>query len=82
MSRLLHKHGFKIMHGDQTMIHIENRKGGMIEFDIVVPAEKGIVYACRFMRSMEIATASAMIGKKVSINTSHYLLGHRNEDQF
>ncbi len=35
MSKLLHKQGCKIIHGDETLISIENRKGGAIDFDIV-----------------------------------------------
>ena len=41
MSRLLHKQGWKIVHGDETLIRIENGKGDVIDFDIVVPTEKG-----------------------------------------
>ena len=48
MSKLIHKQGWKIVHGDETLIRIENEKGGKIEFDIVVPTEKEAIYACRF----------------------------------
>jgi hypothetical protein len=41
MSRLLHKQGWKIVCGDESLIHIENRKGEVIDFDIVMPTEKG-----------------------------------------
>ena len=48
MSKLLHKQGWKIMHGNETVVCIENRKGGVVNFDIVVPTEKGAIYACKF----------------------------------
>ena len=50
MSKLLHKQGWKIMHGYETLIRIKNRKGDVIDFDIVVPTEKGAIYACKFIR--------------------------------
>ena len=49
MSRLLHKQGWKIIRGDDTLIHIENGKGGTIDLNIVVPTEKGAIYACKFV---------------------------------
>jgi len=41
MSRLLHKQGWKIVRGDESLIRIENGKGEVINFNIVVPTEKG-----------------------------------------
>ena len=58
MSRLLHKQGWKIIRGDDTLIRIENEKGGTIDFDIVVPIKKVTIYACKFVRSVEMAGAS------------------------
>jgi hypothetical protein len=80
MSKLIHKQGWKIVHGDEKLIRIENGKGEIIDFDIVVPTEKGAVYACKFARNVEVAAGS--IGKPVrlNINMAHSLLGHRNED--
>jgi len=40
MSKLLHKQGWKITCGDESLIRIENGKGRVINFDIVVPTEK------------------------------------------
>jgi hypothetical protein len=80
MSRLLHKQGWKIVRGDESLIHIENGKGEVINFDIVVPTEKGAIYACKFVRTVEVATASAECAMKVNINVAHCLLGRRNED--
>jgi hypothetical protein len=80
ISRLLHKQGWKIVRGDESLIRIENRKGEVIDFDIVVPIEKGAIYACKFVRTVEVTTASAERTMKVNINMAHCLLGHRNED--
>jgi hypothetical protein len=38
--------------GDESLIRIENRKGDVIDFDIVVPTEKGAIYACKFVHTM------------------------------
>jgi hypothetical protein len=80
MSRLLHKQGWKIVRGDESLIRIENGKGEVIDFDIVVPTEKGAIYACKFTCTVEVATASAENTMRVNINIAHCLLGHRNED--
>ena len=40
MSKLLHKKGLKIMHGNEIMMHFENGKAGVVNFPIVVPTEK------------------------------------------
>ena len=80
MSKLLHKQGWKIVRGDESLIRIENGKGGTIDFDIVVPTEKGAIYACKFTRTLELATASADTPVRLNINMAHCLLGHRNED--
>jgi hypothetical protein len=43
MPRLLHKQGWKITQGDKSLICIENGKGRVINFNIVVPrAKRGI----------------------------------------
>ena len=80
MSRLLHKQGWKIVCGDDTLIRIENGKGGTIDFDIVVPTEKGALYACKFVRSVEMAGASIGKAMRLNINMAHCLLGHQNKD--
>jgi hypothetical protein len=80
MSRLLHKQGWKIVCGDESLIRIENGKGEVIDFDIVVPTEKGAIYACKFIHTVEVAMASTERTMKVNINMAHCLLGHRNED--
>ena len=80
MSRLLHTQGWKITHGDKSLIHIGNRNGGGINFDIVVPTAKGAVYVCKFVQGVEIALVCTTIDMCMNINTAHCLLGHRNED--
>ena len=80
MSRLLHTQGWKITHGDKSLIQIENGKGRVINFDIVVPTAKGAVYACKFVQGVEIASACTATGVCININMAHCLLGSRNED--
>jgi hypothetical protein len=80
MSKLIHKQGWKFIRGDDTLICIENGKGGIIDFDIVVPTEKGAIYACKFVRSVEMAGASIGKAMRLNINMAHCLLGHWNED--
>ena len=81
MSKLLHKQGWKIIHSNKTLICIENRKGGAIDFDIVIPTEKGAIYACRFVRDAdEVSAVSTDTGTKMSIQRAHCLLGHGNEE--
>ena len=80
MSKLLHKQGWKIVHGNETLIRIENGKGGAINFDIVVPIEKGAIFACKFACTVELATASADTPVRLNINMAHCLLGHCSED--
>jgi hypothetical protein len=80
MSRLLHKQGWKIVRDDESLIRIENGQGEVIDFDIVVPTEKGAIYACKFVRTVEVATASAESTMRIGIDIAHCLLGHQNED--
>ena len=80
MSKLLHMWGWKITCGDKSLIWIENRKGGVIFFDIVVPTEKAAIYSCKFMCMTEIAASSTKSGVRLNINMVHCLLGHWNED--
>jgi hypothetical protein len=62
MSRLLHKQGWKMSQGDESLIRIENGKGGVINFDIVVPTAKGAIYACKFMQEAEVVSACTDTG--------------------
>jgi hypothetical protein len=80
MSRLRHKQGWKIVRGDDTLIGIENGKGGTIDFDIVVPTKKWAIYACKFVQSVEMVGASIGKAMRLNINMAHCLLGHGNED--
>jgi len=48
MSKLIHKQGWKIVCGDKTLIRIKNGKGGTIDSEIIVPTDKGAIYACKF----------------------------------
>ena len=80
MSRLLHKQGWKIVRGDETLIRIEKRKGDVINFDTVVSTEKGAIYASKFVPTVEVATASTDNVVRLNINMAHCLFGRRNED--
>ena len=75
MSRLLHKQGWKMLCGNESLIRIENGKGEVIDF-----TEKGVIYVCKFVGTVEVATVSAENMMKVNINMAHCLLGHQNED--
>jgi hypothetical protein len=80
MSKLLHKQGWKNVCDDETLIYIENGKGDVIYFDIFVPTEKGAIYACKFVCTVEVATASIDNMVRLNINMSHCLLGHGNDN--
>jgi hypothetical protein len=81
MSKLLHKQGWKIMLGDKSSIQIENNEDGVINFDIVVPTEKGVIDACKFVRVTEVATANTDVKVRLKTNVANCLLSHRNETQ-
>ena len=80
MSKLLHKQGWKITCGDESLIWIENRKGGVINFDFAMPTEKGTICACKFIHASEITASSTECRIEMNINMAHCSLGHRNED--
>jgi hypothetical protein len=69
-----YKQGWKVMHGDESLIHIKNRKGGVINFKIAVPTKKWAVCACRFVHAIVFASMSIEVGIKVSVITAHCLL--------
>lgn len=79
-SGLIHCLGWKISHADEKVIHVENRKGEVIKFNIVVPTSNGAVYTCRFACSTEVLAASTDMGLTMNINIAHSVLGHRNDD--
>ncbi len=56
-----------------SLIRIENGKGEVINFNVVVPTAKGAIYACEFVLETEVVTAC-------NDTTAHCLLGHRNKD--
>ena len=65
---------------DATSITIENGSCGMIDFDIVSPGEKRVIFACRFVRGTEIGVVSTDSGTNMNIIKEHGLLGHDNKD--
>ena len=75
MSKLSHKQGWKITLSDKSLIRIKNGKGGVINFDIVVPTEKGSIHTCNFMRMTEIAASSTERWVRLNSNIAH-CLGH------
>jgi hypothetical protein len=66
--------------GDVSLIRIENGILDVIDIDIVVPSEKGAIYAYKFVHTVEIVTTSTENVVKLNIIMAHCLLGHRNED--
>ena len=76
MSKLLHKQGWKIVCVNESLIRIENGKGDVIDLDTVMPIEKGAIYACKFVRAMEIVIASTENVVKLNVNMAQWLLGH------
>ena len=59
-----------------TGITIKNRNGDVIDFDIVVPTSRGILYAYCFIRDAEIAPSSTRAEIKININKAHTLMSH------
>ena len=59
--------GWRITKSDATGITIENGSGGMIEFDVVIPTERGAVFACRSFGGTEIGVVSTDFGMKMNI---------------
>ena len=81
LARLINKQGWKVTRGDDTGIQVTHASGSKIDFDIVIPMERGAIYACRFVRNMnEIATVSTDAGTKMSIQRAHCLLGLGSKD--
>jgi hypothetical protein len=66
--------GLEITCSEESLIHIENGKGRVINFDIPVPMEKEAVYTCQFVHDTELASASMDVGMMVSVNTAYCLL--------
>jgi hypothetical protein len=78
LTRLL-RNGWNITRGDETGIVIENEEGNRITFDIVVLTAKGAIFACRFVRDMELSAVGTEAGINISITKAHGLLGHVHE---
>ena len=52
------------MCGDESLIWIKNGKGGVIDFDIVVPTEKGAIHAYKFICISELRPLAKNAGLK------------------
>lgn len=59
--------GCYISKGDATGITIKNEGGGIIDFDIVIPTARGAIFACRFVRDVELGAVSTSSGSKMNI---------------
>ena len=68
------------MQGNATGITVKNAKDHIIDYDIVVPTDRGGIYACRFIRDAELAATSTGIKMRMNINKAHALLGHGSDD--
>lgn len=78
LTRLL-RNGWHITQGDDTGIVIENKDGNRIAFDIVVLTARGAIFACRFVRDVELSAVGTEAG--ISITKAHRLLGHVHEER-
>ena len=76
----LMKNGWKIVKGDDSGIVVSNDADESIEFDIVINTSKGLIFACKFIRTVKLSLVSMAVGTKMSIDTVHSLLGHLHED--
>ena len=61
------------------MIHIENRKGRVINFDLIVSTEKGAV-SPQICVENRLAYVSTRAGTRVIVNVALCLPGLRNKD--
>lgn len=80
LTRMLRKGGWKIVKGDHMGIVIEHPNGGDINFDVVIETPKGAIYACRFIRTAEVATVNTEAGTTMNVHKAHGLLGHIGEE--
>ena len=71
---------WKIVKGDATGITVKHPSGDVIDFDIVVRTGKGAIFACRFIRDVELAGVSTGAGTVMNIAKAHGLLGHGDEE--
>jgi hypothetical protein len=71
--------GWRITKGDSTGITIADRRGNVIDFDIVIKTARGAVFAVRFIHNSELNAASTEEGVKMTIDRAHALLGYGDE---
>ena len=66
--------------GNNHGITIKKDRHGKIEFDIVVPAPNGALYACRFLWESEVSSVQLEVSTKLGIQKMHDFLGHKSAD--
>jgi hypothetical protein len=74
------KEGWIISRGDATIIEVWNAGGATIQFDIIVNALKGAVFACRFVRDTELAMARTEPGRRMDVTKAHSLLSDGDKE--
>ena len=79
LTRLMSRN-WVIVKGDMTGITVRHPSGSVIDFDIVIPTEKGAIFACWFICDAELACISTEAGTTMNITKAHGLLGHGNEE--
>ena len=71
---------WKIIHGDSTGIIIKNDSGDAIDIDIAIPMACGAIFACHFIRDLNISTTSTDMGARMNVQKANGLLGHSDEE--
>ena len=52
----------------------------MINFDIVIPTDHGVIFACQFVRDADVCAACTDVCTKMNIQKAPGLLGHGDEE--
>jgi hypothetical protein len=73
--------GWSIAEGNADRIILESITGDSITFDNVIKTAKGVIFATRFIRNVQVSAASTESGVRMNINQAHSLLvlGHADE---
>jgi hypothetical protein len=75
--------GWSIAEGNADRIILESITGDSITFDNVIKTAKGVIFATRFIRNVQVSAASTESGIRMNINQAHSLLvlvlGHADE---
>jgi hypothetical protein len=78
--RMLHKQGWKITCGDESLICIENGKVEALILTLLCPLRKVQYTLASLCRKLNLASMSMGAGTRVTVTITHCLFGHRNKD--